>query len=155
MKSSVQSTNILSNNSEEIKKAQITKSLSSKFFGRLYVAILVSNDVLMTLLAFRLAYFVRFETSFSFFRLDVEPSKPYYFGISLLIAAVWLIIFTSVGLYNRQNLLGGTDEYAFVARATTFGFLVLIIFGFLEPAFIIARGWLITAWPRPAQPLVR
>jgi len=51
-----------------------------------------------------------------------------------------------VGLYNQKNLLGGTEEYALVFRATLIGLLLVIIISFLEPTFIIARGWLLMAW---------
>jgi exopolysaccharide biosynthesis polyprenyl glycosylphosphotransferase len=50
------------------------------------------------------------------------------------------------GLYVQNNLLGGVKEYALVFRAVTIGMLLLVIAGFLEPSFIIARGWLLLSW---------
>ena len=111
-----------------------------------YILALLINDGLMTLAAFRTAYLIRFEWSIPVFRLEVIPSQPYYSSLSIVLLPVWLIIFALFGLYRRHNLLGGTDEYALVARSTTIGMLVMIIFGFLEPEFLIARGWLLLAW---------
>jgi exopolysaccharide biosynthesis polyprenyl glycosylphosphotransferase len=50
------------------------------------------------------------------------------------------------GLYVKDNLLGGTREYAKVFRSAGEGFLLIVIAGFLEPTLIIARGWLLLAW---------
>ena len=146
MKSSAQSIKVLSNHVDETQINPVTKFLPSKVLWGVYKAILIINDVLMTFLALRVAYFVRFQTEFPLFKLDVVPKQPYYFSLAVIIVVLWVIVFTSAGLYNRQNLLGGTDEYSLVARATTIGFLVLIILGFLEPALIVARGWLLLAW---------
>ena len=111
-----------------------------------YILALLINDALMSLLAFRVAYLIRFEWTVPIFRLEVLPSQPYYSSLSIMLVPVWLVIFAAYGLYRRQNLLGGTEEYALVARGTTIGLLVLIIFGFLEPEFLIARAWLLMAW---------
>ena len=97
-------------------------------------------------LAFRLAYWARFELSFPLFQLDVQPTKDFYFTIVLALIPVWVALFFLSGLYNRQNLLGGVQEYALVFRTTTVGLLLVIVAGFLEPVFIIARGWLVVAW---------
>lgn len=111
-----------------------------------YILALLVNDALMSLLAFRLAYLVRFEIAIPIFHLEVIPFQPYYSSLSVILLPVLLLIFAAFGLYRRQNLLGGTDEYSLVARSTTIGMLILVVFGFLEPEFIIARGWLLLAW---------
>ncbi len=111
-----------------------------------FITSLVAVDMLMTLFAFQLAYIVRFKLALPVFHSEAMESLPYYFSLSWFLVAVWIVIFAAVGLYNRQNLLGGTDEYARVGRATTLGMLVLIVFGFLTPAFIVARAWLLMAW---------
>ena len=100
----------------------------------------------MTLLAFRLAYYFRFELNLTFFRLEAPAVFPFYSSLSYVLLTAWLAIFAIVGLYKKENLLGGTEEYALVGRATTMGMLVLIVAGFLQPAFIIARGWVLMAW---------
>lgn len=111
-----------------------------------YILALLVNDSLMSLLAFRLAFLIRFEFAIPIFHLEVIPFQPYYSSVSVVLLPVWLLIFATFGLYRRQNLLGGTDEYALVARSTTIGMLILVVFGFLKPEFVIARGWLLLAW---------
>jgi exopolysaccharide biosynthesis polyprenyl glycosylphosphotransferase len=104
------------------------------------------GDIAMIGLAFRLAYLLRFEANFGVFRADVVPSLPFYQTVSLALSLVWIAVFALNGLYQRQNLLGGTQEYALVFRATNTGMLLVVIAGFLEPGFILARGWLLLAW---------
>ena len=107
---------------------------------------LVSSDIVMTGLAFWLAYVIRFELSLPVFRLLVNSSFPFYQGISLLLIPLWSGVFMLNGLYQRRHLLGGTHEYALVFRAVSIGILTVIVIGFLEPNFILARGWLMVAW---------
>jgi exopolysaccharide biosynthesis polyprenyl glycosylphosphotransferase len=111
-----------------------------------YRAVLMLNDLFMMSLAFRFAYYLRFELTLSFFQPDAIPSPYFYITINILLLPLWLIIFAAMGLYNRSNLLGGTEEYSRVFRATLIGLLLVIIVSFLEPVIIIARGWLLMAW---------
>ncbi|MBE0409076.1 MAG: sugar transferase [Anaerolineales bacterium] len=104
------------------------------------------SDLLLIGAAYRAAYFIRFDLSLGIFQLDVIPSKELYAGLVFLLMPFWLVMFTAVGMYHRNNLLGGTNEYALVFRASTYSLLLLIVAGFLEQAFVIARGWLVMAW---------
>ena len=123
-----------------------TRSLSRQAQWRFFTVGLIIVDALMIVLAFRLAYVFRFELSLAFFRLDVTPLPSFYQNLVLLLIPLWLVIFTILGLYNRQNLLGGTQEYALLFRGPTIGLLLVVVAGFLEPALVIARGWLLLAW---------
>ncbi len=110
------------------------------------IAGLVVVDVLMTALAFRLAFLLRFEVSIGVFRQEVVPWPPFYQTLDYLLIVVWVVLLALTGLYDREHLLGGTQEYALVFRACTTGPLLVIIVGFLVPEFIFARGWLLLAW---------
>ena len=112
----------------------------------MYKIALVVFDILMTGLAFRLAYFFRFEIPFSFFEEDALISIEHYRLLVALSSFLWILIFWMNGLYQNQNLLGGTREYDKVFRSSTIGFLLIVIAGFLEPSLIVARGWLLMAW---------
>jgi exopolysaccharide biosynthesis polyprenyl glycosylphosphotransferase len=107
---------------------------------------LLANDFIMLGLGFRLAYWIRFELSFPFFQLEANSEFVFYSRVVLFLIPIWLGMFALTGLYNRQNLLGGIQEYELVFRATTTGLMLVIVIGFLEPVFIIARGWLLLAW---------
>jgi hypothetical protein len=75
------------------------------FFG----AALFLVDSGLILLAFRLAYFLRFDLELSIFRQDAIVRQPFYQVLYGVLFVLWLGLFAGLGLYNRQNLLGGTD----------------------------------------------
>jgi hypothetical protein len=130
-------------------KARINRASQSvprRLQWRLYLAGLVIMDILMIGLANRLAYFLRFESSIAIFNPIPVPDFGYYRLLILFITPAWLLIFLALGLYDRQKLLGGTKEYSLVFNASTIGIVLIIAFGFLDPTFIIARGWLLLAW---------
>lgn len=112
----------------------------------LYRIILVISDIFMTGLAFRLAYFFRFESSLNFFDPTAIVSASYYRILVIAASFLWLLIFALNGLYDPQNLLGGTREYDKIFRSSSVGFLLIVIAGFLQPDLIVARGWLLMAW---------
>lgn len=108
---------------------------------------LVVADILAINVAFWLAYIVRFSSDLPVFYADAVPNFWFYEALVLLfILPLWLLIFASLGLYKKFNLLGGTREYDLVFRAVTMGLLPVMTASFLLPEFIIARGWLLLAW---------
>ncbi len=66
--------------------------------------------------------------------------------LSVLLIPVWLAIFAAFGLYDFNTLLGNITEYGRVFNAVTWGMMAVIVYGFLNPEFVIARGWLIFSW---------
>ena len=121
-------------------------ALSRQTQWQIFQVVLAISDILLTGIAFRLAYYVRFELSLPIFQLDVPVSFPRYQTYALILVPVWIFIFAANGLYDRRNLLGGTGEYARVFRATVTGMFLVVLVGFLEPTFVFARGWLLLAW---------
>ncbi len=108
---------------------------------------LVLIDMTMSGLAFWLAYVARFEWGVLIFASDAIPNFFYYTGLVVtFVLPLWLVIFAALGLYRPANLMGGVREYDLVFRAATAGLLPIMIVGFLEPAFVVARGWLLLAW---------
>ena len=122
------------------------KNVLSKISWTLFTGSLWITDTVMLFLAFRLAYFVRFELALPFFKLAVIPAFSYYQRIQLIFIPVFLILFAARGLYNPKNLLGGTQEYAKIFNAIAIGMLLVITLSFLIPEFIFSRGWLLSAW---------
>src|SRR5258708_670591 len=112
----------------------------------IYLLCLFVADGLLVGLAFRVAYYIRFELMLPIFQYDAAPSLAYYQTLMLYLVPVWLAGFIFAGLYQRQHLLGGTDEYARLFRSTTISLLVVIVAGFLGHGLVIARGWLVLAW---------
>jgi exopolysaccharide biosynthesis polyprenyl glycosylphosphotransferase len=113
---------------------------------QLFTLGLILVDILMIGLSFRLAYFVRFELSLSIFQLEITPEIEFYRTMVFVMIPLWIFIFAAMGLYNRQNLLGGTQEYSLVFTATIVGMLIVISAGFIGENIIFARGWIIMAW---------
>ena len=130
--------------SKKIKKANAILSRSQQW--TLFVAALILSDSLMTFLAFRLAYSFRFEIFIKYFDQSATYSFEQYKFLLYSVPFLWLVIFGLNGLYAKDNLLGGTQEYSRVFRSASEGFLLIVIAGFLGPGLVIARGWLLMAW---------
>lgn len=131
----------------EAGRSSVSPAISRRHQWRLFLLALIGSDIITVGLAFWLAYTIRFNLSLPVFQLRVDPSFLFYQGLSLVLILFWMTIFILHGLYQRRNLLGGIKEYSLVFRATTIGILAVIVIGFLEPGFILARGWLLLAWP--------
>ncbi|MCE7988090.1 MAG: sugar transferase [Caldilinea sp. CFX5] len=112
---------------------------------RAYQIILLATDALMLLIAFELAYVVRFTTEIPIFRQGVS-SVEHYTWLVLILLPVWLTLFALLQLYDFHLLLSGTSEYARALNGCTSGMMLVVVVSFVIPEFIIARGWLILAW---------
>jgi len=130
--------------SKKIKKANSLIPRNTQWF--LYVAALILSDAMMTLIAFWVAYDFRFVTFKFLFDQTATVSFSTYLFLLFSMPFLWLVIFAVNGLYAKDNLLGGTQEYSMVFRSAGEGFLLIVIAGFLEPNLVIARGWLLMAW---------
>jgi len=120
-------------------------NISHKAQSRLFIATLLLSDSVAIGAAFAAAYAVRFKTSLPVFK-TVISSPQLYFNLIFILIPFWLLIFASFGLYNEHHLLGGMCEYAKALNACTMGMMLVIVAGFLEPTFVIARGWLLLSW---------
>lgn len=146
MQSSMPSVNSIVEPALRAKVYRASSSVPRHVQWRLLTASLIIVDTCMLLIAFRAAYFLRFDLNLPIFYLEFKPSMAYYERIVFYLLPVWLIIFVVSGLYDRKNLLGGTQEYSLVFNATTIGMFAVIAAGFLDPNFVIARSWLLLAW---------
>jgi exopolysaccharide biosynthesis polyprenyl glycosylphosphotransferase len=146
MKQSTTNFSYISQESVREKPDAALPLISSQTQWRIFTLVLVICDTLLLFLAFKLAYWIRFETALRLFQLDVIASGPYYEKLTLAFTAIWLVVFAVSGLYNRKNLLGGVEEYSLLFRTTLIGLLIFTFGSFLIPEFIIARGWLLLAW---------
>ena len=130
--------------SKKIKKANSMISRSQQWV--LFIAALIFSDAVMTFVAFWLAYSFRFELFVQYFDQNAAISFETYSFLLYSMPFLWLVIFSLNGLYAKDNLLGGTQEYSRVFRSASEGFLLIVIAGFLGPNLIIARGWLLMTW---------
>lgn len=112
---------------------------------RSYQVVLLVTDGLMLLLAFALAYWLRFYGGITLFQA-VIPSINLYMRLVAVLIPVWLVVFALLRLYNFQNLLSGASEYVRAFHSCTIGMMLVVVLSFIEPTFIIARGWLVMSW---------
>lgn len=119
----------------------VTKAL----WKRAYQVALVLGDALMLIISFALAYYVRFHTNLPFFQ-EVSPYLNHYIKIVLVLLPIWLGLFAVLRLYDFHYLLTGTAEYSIALNGCTSGMMLLILVSFIDPEFVIARGWLVLAW---------
>ena len=113
---------------------------------RVLTILLLFSDAAMILLSFRVAYLIRFQSFLPIFRLDVVPSEPLYQTLAWAQLPFWILIFSGFGLYNRQNLLGGTIEARLLFNAVTACVVIVVAADFLWSQIGLARGWLIVSW---------
>jgi len=111
-----------------------------------YRLTLLLTDALALAAAFGAAFALRFRADLPFFQAEIAGNVPFYARLVLLLIPLWLAVFRLVGLYNHHNLLGGTREYSQLFHGVSTGMLMVVLLTFLEPTFIIARGWLLSAW---------
>jgi exopolysaccharide biosynthesis polyprenyl glycosylphosphotransferase len=112
---------------------------------RAYPVVLLVTDALMLLIAFELAYFLRFMTDIPIFHQGVS-SVEHYTWLVLILIPVWLTLFALLQLYDFHLLLSGASEYVRALNGCTSGMMLVVVVSFVIPEFIIARGWLILAW---------
>ena len=75
-------------------KAKIRKasqSVPQHVQWRLYIGGLVIVDVLMIGIAFRLAYYIRFQSSIEFFFQNIKPNLNFYQNLAVILIPVWLV----------------------------------------------------------------
>lgn len=113
---------------------------------QLFIMGLIISDVLMIGIALEVAYGFRFNLDINFFQLDIVPNFRFYLVLGLIMIPIWIVIFALSGLYQKENLLGGTKEYSLIFSSINTGMLLIIIATFLEPEISLARGWLVLAW---------
>jgi len=115
-----------------------------------FSVLLLPIDFLMVVAAGMSAYYIRF----SELSTDIRPvifSLPAieYFQILLVIALVWLVIFSFAGLYNLRELGALKTELKRVVLGCSLGLVavVILIFFYRElfsSRFIVLIGWLLS-----------
>lgn len=105
--------------------------------------ILMPIDILMILLAFALAYYIRSQSEFIY----IWPLTEYLKFI-LIFLPIWIAIFTLEGLYNIRNPKKGVNEFYSVVISVSTGIAAMVIWLFLSQTtffsrLVIAYGWLL------------
>lgn len=130
---------------EPVSSLAFTSPLSKAVEKKLLCLMLLVSDGAMLGLAFLFAYFLRFTMGLAFVPEIVPVSLFYPYLVAFLIP-LWLSLFSIFGLYRSGNILLGTLEYGRVFNACTAGMMLVVVATFLDPTFVVARGWLVTSW---------
>lgn len=112
----------------------------------LFIIGLIGSDLLMLFMAFRTAYVLRFQSAIGIFHLEVVPEYRFYMTVIMVLMPMWVLVFAAKGLYRRNNLISGPQEYSLLFNASSISIIGVIAAGFLVPEFVLARGWLLMAW---------
>jgi exopolysaccharide biosynthesis polyprenyl glycosylphosphotransferase len=88
--------------------------------SRIWTGVYVVADFLATVLAFALAYVVRFHTEIVSVTKGVNPFT-HYAWLLLVIAVLWPLLFYAHGLYSLKRLRSRTDELFSIVWAVAIG----------------------------------
>ncbi len=106
---------------------------------------LVGTDALMLGLAFMAAYWVRFDLQVTI-SPGVVPAPLFYPLLAVFLTPVSIVVFALFKLYDPDSLLGGVSEYSRIFNACSTGTMMVVLFTFLQPAFVVSRFWVVSAW---------
>ncbi len=112
---------------------------------RAYILALVLVDAAAAVGALALSYYVRFDAARDVFR-PADVSLARYALLAAVVIVGWLAATRSLGLYERDQLLGATDEYARVVQASTLVLVGAVLVDFVVESNVISRGWLVLFW---------
>jgi lipopolysaccharide/colanic/teichoic acid biosynthesis glycosyltransferase len=105
------------------------------------IASLIVVDSIMILCGWWLAYQVRIGSDIlpQIYAVNFEQ----YRTVVLLALPLWIGIFALCRLYDREELLGGPQEYGNVVKGCLIGFAALIAVAIFMRLPDLARGWLV------------
>jgi lipopolysaccharide/colanic/teichoic acid biosynthesis glycosyltransferase len=123
------------------KQRAAEKRMSAHTQNLVLIAVLVALDALMILTGWWLAYEWRMVSDF----LPAIQSERFqmYREVVLMALPLWIAIFAFCRLYDREELLGGPQEYGNVVKGCLIGFAALIGVSMFIKTPDLARGWLI------------
>lgn len=113
---------------------------------KVVLACLVASDILMLHIAIMAAYLLRFRLNLPFLYYETIESPGDLWTLELLLLPVAIAIFAFRGLYNAENLFGGTREYERLFGSVAFAMLAAIAIGYLSEGLEYSRGWLVIIW---------
>jgi len=106
---------------------------------------LVATDAVALGIAFMLAYWLRFQLSLTT-APEVVPAPFLYPLLTAFLTPICILVFAAFKLYEPEQLLGGVSEYSRIFNACSTATMIVVIATFLQPAFVIARFWVVSAW---------
>lgn len=111
----------------------------------LLVTGLAATDIAALLIAFRLAFWIRFDMHITVAPEVIGRAQDYN-GLALWLIPLWLATFAAFGLYSARAKVGGLRETADAFHACTIASMLVVAATFFGPSLIISRVWLLCVW---------
>ncbi len=105
------------------------------------IGTLVLLDAAMIVIGWSLAYQLRITGEILPYYYTANPEQ--YRNVVLYALPLWIIIFGLCRLYDRDELLGGPQEYGNVVKGCLIGFAAMVGVSILIRTPDLARGWLL------------
>jgi exopolysaccharide biosynthesis polyprenyl glycosylphosphotransferase len=106
---------------------------------------LILTDAIALSAAFLAAYWVRFDLQVTL-APEVTPITPLYQSLAAGLIPLSILVFASFKLYDPDRLLGGVSEYSRIFNACSTSTMIVVVATFLQPAFVVSRIWVLSAW---------
>lgn len=112
---------------------------------RVLIIALLVLDALCVLGSLALAYVIRIDGLIPYYATVNDAA---YRNLVILAVPLFLACFAILGLYQRDNLLGGVIEYKQVVKGCTAGLMLLVVYVMFARMddFDPSRGWLVLSW---------
>jgi exopolysaccharide biosynthesis polyprenyl glycosylphosphotransferase len=106
---------------------------------------LLVTDAIALGAAFLAAYWVRFDLQVTL-APEVMPPMPLYQILAAGLTPLSILVFAGFRLYDPDRLLGGVSEYSRIFSACSTSTMIVVVATFLQPAFVVSRIWVLSAW---------
>ncbi len=109
---------------------------------------LLTVDGIGLVFALMVAFKVRIDGWLLGLQYEHPSDLSYYRWIVVASLPIFWVTATLLGLYRRDNLLGGVVEYKQIIKACSANIFVIILGSFLirDDNFDLSRGWIVLAW---------
>lgn len=106
---------------------------------------LILTDAIALGIAFLAAYWVRFDLQVTL-APEVMPATPLYQTLAAWLTPLSILVLAAFRLYDPDRLLGGVSEYSRIFSACSTSTMIVVVATFLQPAFVVSRMWVLSAW---------
>lgn len=122
---------------------EVTLSLGAQ--RRILRLVLVLTDAFVLGLAFRIAFWFRFDLDLTV-SPEIVPDPSFYPNLAAVLVPTWILILLMFNLYDLFRILGGVSEYARIFNACTTATMLVVLATFIVPEFVVSRFFVIGSW---------